>query len=104
MFSMTKQRVQRRLAAIPATHLVGDCRVTAEDQAGMLAQLRTLREDFLDPETGEQGGRIFKISSDGILSNIASAVPAVQRAIDLQGTMKQCHATVSGERRTKLRL
>ena len=101
---MAKQRVQKRISAIPTTDVVGECRITAEDKARTLAQLRSHCAELVDFETGEHGRRISKITYDSDLSRFASTVDMVQHTIDLQRAMKQRHSSVPDERRTRLRV
>ena len=71
---MAEQRVQRRLAAILAADVVGYSRLMRADEAGTLAQLKTLRKELLDPKITEYGGRVVKTTGDGILIEFPSAV------------------------------
>ena len=41
--------MERRLAAILSTDVVGYSRLMAADEEGTLAGLRVLRDDFIDP-------------------------------------------------------
>ncbi len=81
---MAEERAQRRLAAILATDVVGYSRLMRADEAGTLAQLKTLRKELLDPKITEYGGRVVKTTGDGILIEFPSAVDAVQYAVDAQ--------------------
>ena len=65
---MAEERVQRRLAAILAADVVGFSRMMGEDEAGTLAQLKTLQREFFEPKTALFGGRIFKNTGDGALA------------------------------------
>ncbi len=47
---MTKERVQRRLAAILAADVVGYSRMMDVDEAGTLARLKTLFSELFDPK------------------------------------------------------
>ena len=85
---MAEQRVQRRLAAILAADVVGYSRMMREDEAGTLAQLKTLRKELLDPKVEEYGGRIVKTTGDGTLIEFPSAVDAVQYASDVQRAIR----------------
>ncbi len=62
---MAERRVQRRLAAILAADVVGYSRLMRDDEAGTLAQLKTLRKEVFD--------RAAQIAAAKIISN-ASAV------------------------------
>ncbi len=68
------KNVQRRLAAILAADVVGYSRLMRADEAGTLAQLKTLRKELLDPKITEYGGRVVKTTGDGILIDFPSAV------------------------------
>ena len=87
--------VQRRLAAIPAADVVGCSRFMRDDEVGTLAQLKTFRNEILDPKVAEYGGRIFKTTGDGVLVEFASAVDAVQQSVDVQQSMVQRNASVA---------
>ena len=54
---MAEKRVQRRLAAILVADVVGYSRLMREDEAGTLAQLKTLRKEVFDTRTAEHNGR-----------------------------------------------
>jgi len=101
---MAEQRVQRRLAAIMAVDVVGYSRLMREDEAGTLAQLKTLRKELLDPKVDEYGGRIVKTTGDGILVEFPSAVDAVQHAVDVQLAMERRGSDVPKDRRIEIRV
>src|SRR5215813_10429814 len=84
---MPEERTQRRLAAILAADVVGYSRLMEIDEAGTLAALKARRRDVLDPLVAKHQGRIFKTTGDGVLVEFASAVNAVQCAVDLQQGM-----------------
>jgi TolB-like protein len=84
---MAEERVQRRLAAILAADVVGYSRLMEKDEAGTLAALKARRKQVLEPLVGKHQGRIFKVTGDGVLVEFASAVNAVQCAVDLQQAM-----------------
>src|SRR5262244_3319544 len=90
---MAEERVQRRLAAILAADVVGYSRLMEADEAGTLAALKARRKQVLDPLVAKHQGRVFKVTGDGVLIEFASAVNAVQCAIDLQRGM----ATADGD-------
>ncbi len=101
---MAEQRDQRRLAAILVADVVGYSRLMRGDEAGTLAQLKTLRMELLDPEIEEYGGRIVKTTGDGILIEFPSAVDAVQHAVNVQQTMALRGSEVPEDRRIELRM
>ncbi len=89
---MVEERAQRRLAAILAADVVGYSRLMEVDEAATLTALKTRRRDVLDPLVAKHHGRVFKVTGDGVLVEFASAVNAVQCAVDLQQGM----ATANG--------
>jgi adenylate cyclase len=84
--------MQRKLAAILAADVVGYSRLVIEDEAGTLAALRTRRKDVVEPLVARCRGRIFKLMGDGVFVEFASAVNAVECAIDLQKGMAESNA------------
>jgi len=48
--TLRAERVERRLATILAADAVGYSRLMEQDEAGILACLRTLRRDLIDPK------------------------------------------------------
>jgi TolB-like protein/Tfp pilus assembly protein PilF len=84
---MAEERVQRRLAAILVADVVGYSRLMGEDEAGTLARLNAVRAEIIDPSLARYGGRTVKIMGDGVLVEFASAVDAVQSALDVQTAM-----------------
>ena len=85
---MPEQAPRRRLAAILAADVVGYSRMMQVDEAGMLAALKARRTEMLQPLMSTHHGRIIKIMGDGVLVEFASAVNAVECAIELQAAME----------------
>ncbi|MEK1853558.1 MAG: adenylate/guanylate cyclase domain-containing protein, partial [Phyllobacterium sp.] len=81
---MVEERVQRRLAAILAADVVGYSRLMEADEQGTLKVLKARRRDILAPLITRYRGRLVKVMGDGVLVEFASAVDAVQCAVDLQ--------------------
>ncbi|HUS54500.1 MAG TPA: adenylate/guanylate cyclase domain-containing protein [Thermohalobaculum sp.] len=84
---MSKDRVERRLAAILAADVVGYSRMVANDEAGALASLRAARAELIDPAVDQHGGRIVKTTGDGMLVEFPSAVDALRCAMAIQTGM-----------------
>ncbi len=76
--------MDRRLAAILATDVVGYSRLIRADEEGTIAALKALRADIVDPKIAEHHGRIVKLMGDGMLAEFPSVVDAV-RACPLVG-------------------
>ncbi len=96
--------MERRLAAILAADVVGYSRLMGVDEAGTLAALKIRRREVLKPLVATHHGRIFKVSGDGVLVEFASAVNAVQCAVDLQEGMASANSGQPEERFIVLRI
>jgi adenylate cyclase len=88
---MAEERAQRRLAAILAADVAGYSRLMEQDENGTLAALKHRREVILKPLVAQHHGRIVKLMGDGVLVEFASAVDAVQCAIELQTRMAEAN-------------
>jgi adenylate cyclase len=84
--------MERRLAAIMAADVVGYSRLMEADEAGTLDRLKARRRAVLGPLVAKYQGRTFKTTGDGVLVEFASAVNAVQCAVDLQKGMAAANA------------
>src|SRR5262249_9810822 len=101
---MAEDRAQRRLGAILAADVVGYSRLMEVDEADTLAALKARRTNVLEPLVTNHHGRIFKVTGDGVLVEFASAVNAVQCAIDLQLDMAATNADEPEDRHIVLRI
>ncbi|RWN27013.1 adenylate/guanylate cyclase domain-containing protein [Mesorhizobium sp.] len=101
---MAEERVQRRLAAILAADVVGYSRLMERDEAGTLVAIKSRRKDILQPLLAKHNGRIVKLMGDGVLVEFASAVNAVQCAVELQNAMAAANADVPQDSRIVLRV
>jgi TolB-like protein/Tfp pilus assembly protein PilF len=101
---MAEQRVQRRLAAILAADVVGFSRLMEQDETGTLAALKARRRDVVSPLIGKHQGRLVKVMGDGVLIEFASAVSAVQCAIDLQRDTATANETLPEDKRIVMRV
>ena len=99
----SRDRVDRRLAAILAADVVGYSRLMEADEAGTARLLREHRAAG-DPLVTEHGGRIVKTTGDGVLIEFPSVVGAVQCAVALQKLMAEGNVGVSSERRMEWRV
>jgi class 3 adenylate cyclase len=61
----------RKLAAILVSDVVGYSRLTGADEDRILARLRTLRGDLIDPTIAVHHGRIVKRTGDGSLIELS---------------------------------
>ena len=84
-------REQRKLAAILAADVVGYSRLMGRDESGTLARLRKNRTERLEPVLARYGGRLVKLTGDGVLVEFASAVDALSAAIEFQQAMVEAN-------------
>ncbi len=64
---MAEERVQRRLAAILATDMVGYSRLMEADERDTIERQKAHRQELIDPEIAAHNGRIVKTTGDGLL-------------------------------------
>ena len=81
----------RRLSAILAADVAGYSRLMGVDEEGTLAALKSLRSEVADPKINDYRGRIVKSTGDGLLVEFASAVDAVNCAVDMQRKVAERH-------------
>ncbi len=96
--------MERRLAAIMATDVVGYSRLIRADEEGTLAALKALRADLIDPKIAEHHGRIVKLMGDGMLVEFASVVDAVHAAVETQQAVTDHNSDVPVDKRIELRI
>ena len=84
-------REQRRLAAIVAADVVGYSRLIGRDESGTVARLREHRQQRLEPVLARHGGRLVKLTGDGVLVESPSAVDALSGAIEFQQVMAEAN-------------
>jgi adenylate cyclase len=96
--------MERRFAAILAADVVGYSRLMEQDEAGTLAALKMRRKNVLEPLVTKRQGRIFKVTGDGVMIEFASAVNAVQCAVDLQQNIAAANHDQPDDRHIVLRI
>ncbi len=101
---MADERTQRRLAAILAADVVGYSSLMEQDEAGTMAALADRRKAVFEPLLAKYRGRVVRLMGDGTLAEFASAVDAVQCAVDIQKAMKEANAELSEDRAIVLRI
>ena len=94
----------RKLAAILVSDVVGYSRLAGADEDRILARLRALRSDLIDPTIAVHHGRVVKSTGDGSLVEFRSVVDAVRCAIEVQNGMVERNAGVPPERRIEFRV
>jgi TolB-like protein len=93
----------RRLAAILAADMVGYSRLMGLDEAGTAQALREHR-GAADPLIAQHGGRVFKMTGDGLLIEFGSVVGAVECALGLQRLAEERNTAVASERQMEWRI
>src|SRR6516164_5013481 len=96
---MSEQAPRRRLAAILAADVVGYSRMMGADEVGTLAAVKVWHKDVMEPLMTKHSGRVVKLMGDGVLAEFASAVNAVECAVELQKIMvAACEGVAEGKR------
>jgi len=103
-YSLTSERVERRLAAVLAADVAGYSRLMGIDEEGTLARLKAVRKTLVDPAIAAHRGRIVKTTGDGALVEFASAVDAARSAIEVQRGMAERNADVPQQIRLEFRI
>ena len=101
---MTNDVLSRRLAVIVAADVVGFSRLMEADEAGTLAQLKSIRKELIDPKIAEHRGRLVKTTGDGLLMEFSSVTDGVQSAIEIQEALAERNRTVPTDRRLLFRM
>src|ERR1700731_3950443 len=94
----------RKLAAILCSDVVGYSRLAGADEDRILARLRALRSDLIDPTIAVHHGRIVKRTGDGSIVEFRSVVDAVRCAIEVQNAMVERNTGVLEDRRIEFRI
>ena len=94
----------RKIAAILVSDVVGYSRLAGADEDRILARLRALRSDLIDPTIAVHHGRVVKRTGDGSLVEFRSVVEAVRCAIEVQNGMVERNAGVPDDRRIEFRI
>jgi class 3 adenylate cyclase len=86
----------RKLAAILVSDVVGYSRLAGADEDRILARLRALRSDLIDPTIAVHHGRVVKRTGDGAVVEFRSVVDAVRCAVEIQRAMVERNAEGPG--------
>jgi class 3 adenylate cyclase len=84
--------------------IVGYSRLAGADEDRILARLRTLRSDLIDPTIAVHHGRVVKRTGDGSIIEFRSVVDAVNCAIEVQRAMVERNAEVTPDKRIEFRV
>jgi len=91
--------MERRLAAILATDVVGYSRLIRADEEGTIAALKVLRADLIDPKIEAHHGRVVKLMGDGMLAEFPSVANAVQAAVETQQAVAEHNSGLPKDKR-----
>ena len=94
----------RKLAAILVADVVGFSRLARDDEERVLARLRALIGDLVDPTIAVHHGRVVKRTGDGLIVEFRSVVDAVRCALEIQNGMVDRNAGVPEDRRIVFRI
>jgi adenylate cyclase len=94
----------RKIAAILCSDVVGYSRLAGADEDRILARLRALRSDLIDPTIAVHNGRVVKRTGDGSIVEFRSVVDAVRCAIEVQTAMVDRNAGVPADRQIVIRI
>jgi len=96
--------MERRLAAIVSTDIVGYSRLLGADEAGTLARMKAHRVELWSPVIDKHGGRVVGTGGDSLLVEFSSAVSAVESSIEVQQRMAEREAAQPDDRKMLLRI
>jgi adenylate cyclase len=100
----SEPRAGRKLAAILVSDVVGYSRLAGVDEERILARLRALRSDLIDPTISIHHGRVVKRTGDGSIIEFRSVVDAVRCALEVQNAMVERNAGLPADRRIEFRI
>ena len=84
--------------------VVGYSRLAGADEDRILARLRALRSDLVDPTVAVHHGRVVKRTGDGFIVEFRSVVDAVRCAIEVQKGMIKLNSGVAADKRIEFRV
>src|SRR5271157_4122003 len=96
--------VTRKLAAILVADIVGYSRLAGADEDRILARIRALRSDLIDPSVSIHNGRVVKSTGDGVLVEFRSVVDAVRCAVEIQNGVIERNIGLPDDRRIQFRI
>ena len=95
--------MERKLAAILSADVQGYSRLMGKDEEATIRTLTTYR-DVLATSIHQHRGRVVDAPGDNLLAEFASAVAAVQCALEIQQELKARNAALPAERQMEFRL
>lgn len=100
---MADEKIERKLAVIFATDVVGFSTAMETNETETLKSLRACKE-ILNKLFEEHSGRIFNTAGDSVLAEFQSAVSAVVCASEFQKFIKNRNVSITNEQRMDFRI
>ena len=97
------QQLDRKLLAILAADVVGYSRMMEGDEAQTLSRLKDVR-DRIDPIIASHSGSIVTTAGDSVLVAFASALSAIDCAVEIQGAMAADNGELPEEQHLMFRI
>ena len=79
--------MERRLAAVLVSDVVGYTKLMEEDTEGTVTAWSEARDKIIEPSVESHKGRIVKFTGDGFLTEFKTVQDALNCAIDLQNSL-----------------
>ena len=98
-----KQKVKRKLSAILSADVKGYSLLMAEDEAFTIQTIKKYR-NIISNSVGQHAGRVVDSPGDNILVEFASAVDAVQCAVEIQKRLKKENDRLIENKRLEFRI
>src|SRR5215475_224131 len=95
--------IERKLAAILSADVKGYSRLMGEDEVATIRTLTAYRE-VMATLIQQHHGRVVDAPGDNLLAEFASAVDAVQGAVEIQRTLKTRNAELPPNRKMEFRI
>jgi adenylate cyclase len=100
---MSEQEIDRKIAVIFATDVVGYSKHMEADESGTIKSLRAC-EKILTELFDKHKGRLFNTGGDSFLAEFPSAVSAVECAVEFQKAIKTKNLTEDGSVKLEFRI
>ena len=99
----SKDRIQRKLAAIIAADVAGYSRLMSTDEAGTMQTLCAYRR-LMDDLIMQHGGRIVNTAGDSVLAEFASIFDAVECSVNVQIKLGEAAAGLTEDAALRFRM
>ena len=100
---MSEEEIDRKIAVIFATDVVGYSKHMEADESGTIKSLRAC-EKILTELFAKHKGRLFNTGGDSFLAEFTSAVSAVECAVEFQKSVKEKNLAEDGSIKLEFRI